>query len=131
MSKYKKVTIYFCLILCIAAGGCQPVDEEPEDSDTWPECEEGETPQLEWCETATRVVSAKSCACGEDEKSCEAHTGDTHWWTAICRSDWEYLLPSCIPVAGPTRTATNECLDWLTAMTCEDLDEWWSGCDFT
>lgn len=70
MTKIISKSFLLCLAT-LAPIACQPVDEEPSDTDTTPKCEEDETAAVSWCEDADRMIKDIDCyQCGHKD-SCE------------------------------------------------------------
>lgn len=112
----------FLLIATLAASACQPADENLEDTDTTPECGEGETAVVPWCEDALAVMDDISCnQCGHED-SCD-YKGSTTFVCDILSSNYG-KLPDCV-----SDDDAAHCLAEITKDACaEENYPWWENC---
>jgi hypothetical protein len=117
---YKSFLFAFATLATLA---CQPVDHEPDDTDTTPECGEDETSVVPWCLDANLIIVDIWCnQCGHAD-SCNPE----EWPMFVCDmlESSRGKQPDCV-----SKEDAAHCLAELTKNACEEeIYHWYEQCD--
>lgn len=111
------------IIATLAMVACQPVDEEPDDTDTTPECAEDETAVVQWCQLADAVFDEISChQCGSIE-ACD-YLGTWDFTCGILEATYGKLR-QCVSIEDAAH-----CMAELSRNRCQTtVYRWQENCD--
>jgi len=120
----KIMYISFLLGFAMAtATACQAPDEPAIDTDTTPDCPEGETAVVPWCEDADRMLKDLWCVQCGDEEVC-AYEKELDFVCNILTSN-HGKLSACVREEDAAH-----CQAEMTRYACDDeIYRWWQECD--